>query len=52
MVLMMDTKDGSLAGTVKTDGSPILVNPLVMDNKVIIQTSKGNLYAFVLDQDF
>jgi len=28
------------------------VNPLVTDNKVIIQTSKGNLYAFVLDQDF
>ena len=52
MVLMIDAKDGSLVGTVKTDGSPILVNPLVIDDKVIIQTSKGNLYAFVLDQDF
>jgi outer membrane protein assembly factor BamB len=52
MVLMLDAKNGSLVGTVKTDGSPILVNPLVIDDKVIIQTSKGNLYAFVLDQDF
>ncbi len=52
MVLMMDAKDGTLAGKVKTDGSPILVNPLVIDDKVVIQTSKGNLYAFVVDQDF
>ena len=51
VVSLLDSTDGSFAGRAKTDGSPILTNPLVIGDKVFVQTSEGNLYAFGIDQD-
>ncbi|MDA0237733.1 MAG: outer membrane protein assembly factor BamB [Proteobacteria bacterium] len=50
VISLLDSADGSFAGRVKTDGSPILTNPLVIGDKVFVQTSEGNLYAFGIDQ--
>ncbi|MBA4739949.1 MAG: outer membrane protein assembly factor BamB [Burkholderiales bacterium] len=44
--------DGSYVGRTKTDGSPILTNPIATDNELLVQTSEGNLYTFGIDQNF
>ncbi|HBZ18035.1 MAG TPA: outer membrane protein assembly factor BamB [Betaproteobacteria bacterium] len=49
VISLLDSTDGSFAGRAKTDGSPILTNPLVIGDKVFVQTSEGNLYAFGLE---
>jgi outer membrane protein assembly factor BamB len=52
IISVLSVSDGSFVGRAKTDGSQILTNPIVVGDKTIIQTSKGNLYAFAVDQNF
>lgn len=52
IVSVLSASDGSYIGRVKTDGSQILTNPLVIDDNMFVQTSKGNLYTFAADQNF
>ena len=52
IVSVLSASDGSYIGRVKTDGSQILTNPLVIDDSMFVQTSKGNLYTFAADQNF
>jgi len=47
VVHVLSAKDGSLLARQKTDGSPIVVAPRTVANKLIVQTSGGGLYAFV-----
>ncbi len=41
--------DGALCARTSTDGSPIIAAPIVMSDRVIIQTIGGSLRAFTLD---
>ena len=52
IVSVLSASDGSYVGRAKTDGSQILTNPIVIDDNVFVQTSKGNLYTFAADQNF
>ena len=52
IVSVLSASDGSYVGRAKTDGSEILTNPIVIDDKMFVQTSKGNLYTFAADQNF
>lgn len=40
-------KDGKIVARMKTDGSAIASAPVISGQSVIVQTSKGGLYAFV-----
>ncbi|HWA14457.1 MAG TPA: outer membrane protein assembly factor BamB [Burkholderiales bacterium] len=44
-------EDGDFAARMPTDGSAISATPRAMDDKVLIQTRKGGLYAMSLRQD-
>ncbi|MDG1144769.1 MAG: outer membrane protein assembly factor BamB [Burkholderiales bacterium] len=52
IVSVLSASDGSYVGRAKTDGSQILTNPIVIDDNMLVQTSKGNLYTFAADQKF
>jgi outer membrane protein assembly factor BamB len=52
IVSVLSASDGSYVGRAKTDGSQILTNPIVIDDNMFVQTSKGNLYTFAADQNF
>ena len=52
IVSVLSASDGSYVGRAKTDGSQILTNPIVIDDNMLVQTSKGNLYTFAADQNF
>ena len=52
IISVLSVSDGSYVGRAKTDGSQILTNPIVVGDKTIVQTSKGNLYTFAVDQNF
>ena len=52
IVSVLGASDGSYVGRAKTDGSQILTNPIVIDDNMFVQTSKGNLYTFAADQNF
>lgn len=41
-------EDGKLAARLRTDGSPILQPPIVMDGGLLVQTYRGGLYSIVL----
>ncbi len=41
--------DGSFDARIETDGSPILATPVVMGERLIVQTRDGSLQAFTLD---
>ncbi len=41
--------DGTFSARTSTDGSPIIAAPLVMSDRVIVQTTGGSLRAFALD---
>lgn len=44
----MSREDGSFVARVKTDGSPILSEPVELDNGLLIQTRAGGLYSLAL----
>ena len=52
IIAVLSVSDGSFVGKGKTDGSQILTNPIVVGDKTVVQTSKGNLYTFAVDQNF
>ena len=52
VISILSAFDGSYVGRVKTDGSQILINPIVINDKILVQTSEGNLYSFGIDQNF
>jgi outer membrane protein assembly factor BamB len=52
IISVLSVSDGSFVGRANTDGSQILTNPLAVGDKTIVQTSKGNLYTFAVDQNF
>lgn len=41
-------EDGSIAAQLKTDGSPILSRPIVVDGGLVVQTHNGGLYSATL----
>ncbi len=40
--------DGSFAARIATDGSPIVAQPLALNNGVLVQTMKGGVYAIAI----
>ena len=42
---VLESETGQLAARIATDKSPIVSAPVAIDNGVIVQTQKGNLYA-------
>jgi outer membrane protein assembly factor BamB len=50
-VHFMRYEDGAFAARVSTDGSTISATPRLMDDKVLVQTRKGGVYAMSLRQE-
>ncbi len=44
-VHFLSREDGAFVARIRTDGEPILTQPVVIDDMVLIQTSGGGLYA-------
>lgn len=44
-VHFMSREDGSFAARIATDGSPVVAQPVTIDDHVIVQTLKGGVYA-------
>jgi len=44
-VHFMSRDDGSFVARIATDGSPIVAQPVTLDDNVIVQTLKGGVYA-------
>jgi outer membrane protein assembly factor BamB len=40
--------DGSFVARIATDGSPIIAQPLALDNGILVQTLKGGVYAIAI----
>lgn len=48
-VHVLRKEDGSFAGRVDLDGSPVVAAPRRLGDAVLVQTAKGNLYAISID---
>jgi outer membrane protein assembly factor BamB len=51
IVHFLKREDGALAARIDTDGSPVLTAPQAFENGLLIQTSKGGLYAIDVDKE-
>jgi len=51
VISVLDSNTGEIVGRQKTDGTPIVASPIVIANRLIVQTSGGSLFAFELSQD-
>lgn len=47
MVHVLSAEDGAFAGRIATDGGGIAAAPMLLEDKILVQTRKGNLYALV-----
>jgi outer membrane protein assembly factor BamB len=47
-VHVLSRDDGAFVARVRTDGEPIRVQPVALDDKVLVQTGGGGLYAIAL----
>ena len=47
VVHVLSTEDGAFAARISTDGSGIAAAPKLLEDKILVQTRKGNLYALV-----
>jgi outer membrane protein assembly factor BamB len=51
VISVFNSNTGEIIGRQKTDGTPIVASPIVVADKIIVQTSGGSLFAFELIQD-
>jgi len=51
VISVFNSNTGEIIGRQKTDGTPIVASPIVVADKIIVQTSGGSLFAFELSQD-
>ncbi|MDR0380016.1 MAG: outer membrane protein assembly factor BamB [Candidatus Accumulibacter sp.] len=51
VVHFLKREDGALAARINTDGGPVLATPQAFENGLLIQTSKGGLYAIDVDKE-
>jgi outer membrane protein assembly factor BamB len=49
IVHFLNREDGSFAARVETDGSPVLTAPQAAERNLVVQTSKGGLYAIGME---
>ena len=49
VVHFLNREDGAFAARVETDGSPVLTVPQAMGRSLVVQTSKGGLYAIEME---
>ncbi len=47
-VHFMSREDGSFVARVATDGSPVIAQPVTLDDNIIVQTLKGGVYAIAV----
>lgn len=47
MVHVLRSEDGAFAARIATDGSGIAAAPILLEDKILVQTRKGGLYALV-----
>lgn len=47
-VHFMSREDGSFVARVATDGSPVIAQPVALDDDIIVQTLKGGVYAIAV----
>jgi outer membrane protein assembly factor BamB len=47
-VHFLSREDGAFVARIRTDGEPILAQPLVLEQTVLVQTAGGGLYAIAL----
>jgi outer membrane protein assembly factor BamB len=47
-VHFMLREDGSFAARIATDGSPIITQPVRLDDNILVQTLKGGVYAIAV----
>jgi outer membrane protein assembly factor BamB len=47
-VHFISREDGSFAARIATDGSPIMAQPLALNNGVLVQTAKGGVFAIAV----
>ncbi len=49
-VHFLSREDGSFVARIATDGSPIVAQPVPLDENILVQTLKGGVYAIAIQQ--
>ena len=47
-VHFLSREDGSFVARIATDGSPIITQPVRLDDNILVQTLKGGVYAIAV----
>jgi len=48
-VHFLSREDGSFVARIATDGSPIVTQPVALDENILVQTLKGGVYAISIE---